>query len=94
MRNAKAASRITAVVRPALVPSRILRPHRLKQNGVPMKIQKLLLTACEASDVHNLGDFDTHALKRWPMSNGRDNQFSVVLETYEAAIKKVINAWR
>jgi len=28
------------------------------------------------------------------MSDGRDNQFAVILETYEAAIKKVIDTRR
>ena len=57
-----------------------------------MKLQKLLLTACEGPDVHNHFCFDTPALQRWLVSDRRHDQLAAVLEADESSIKKMIDA--
>ena len=43
-----------------------------KKNGVSVKIEKHLLPACKATNVHSFACFDAHSLKGRVMGNGRD----------------------
>ena len=67
---------------------------RLKQHGVPVKVQELLLAAGESSHIDDFAGLDAHSLERWPVSDRRDYELSVVLEAYEAAVEEMINAGR
>jgi hypothetical protein len=69
-----------------------LSANSLKQDGVPVKVQKLLLAAGEPSHINNLCGVDAHSLERGTMSDRRDYELSVVLEADEPAIEEMINA--
>ena len=69
-----------------------LPADRLKQNGVPVKIEELLLAASEASHVYSPCEIDAHSSERRTMRDRRDDKATVVLETEEPAIEEVIDA--
>jgi hypothetical protein len=71
-----------------------LRLYSSKQHVVSVEIQKLLLAACERTNIDVSGRINPHALERQTMRNRRNNQPPVVFKPYEAAIEQVINAWR
>jgi hypothetical protein len=70
----------------------MLSANSLKQNGVPVKVQELLLSAGEPSHINNLCGVYAHSLERETMSDRRD--YELVLESNEPAIEEMINAWR
>lgn len=72
----------------------VLRVDRLKQHSAPMKIEELLLTASEPSDIDDLGRVDAHSLEGGTVSNRGDNELTVVLEADKSPIKEMINARR
>jgi hypothetical protein len=59
-----------------------------------MEVQEVLLAAGEAPDVDDPLGFDAHAMQRRTMSDGGDDQRSIVLETDEPTIEQVIDARR
>ena len=58
-----------------------------KQHVVSVKIEKLLLAACEPANIDRRSRIDSHALKRRMMRNRRNDQPPVVFKPYEAAIE-------
>src|ERR1700736_911720 len=73
---------------------RSLRPNRFKQHVVSMEIEKLLLTACEHTNIDGRGRIDPHALKRGVMRNRRNNQPPVVFKANKTAVEQMIDARR
>jgi hypothetical protein len=70
----------------------MLSANSLKQDGVPVKVQELLLPAGEPSHINNPRGVDVHTLERGTVSDRRDYELSGVLETNEPAIEAMINA--
>ena len=58
-----------------------------------MEIKELLLTTGEPPDIHGACGVDAHSFEGGAMGDGRNYEPTVVLETNEAAIEKMINAW-
>ena len=71
-----------------------LTTERLKQYGVPVKVQELLLAAGEPAHIDGLCGVDAHSLKGGTMRNRRDDEPAVVFEANEAAIEEMIDARR
>src|SRR5688572_6781716 len=67
---------------------------RLKQDGVSVKVEELFLAAGEPTSVNSPRSVDAHLLERRMMSDGRDDEPSVVFEANEPAIEEVINTGR
>src|SRR6266404_7305259 len=67
---------------------------RADGDGIPVKIEELLLTAGEPAHVNNLPYVDSHALKGWAVGNRRNDEGSVVFEANEPSIEQMINARR
>jgi hypothetical protein len=65
----------------------------LEQDGVPVKVQELLLAACEPTNIDALGSFDSHSTEGGQVGDRRDYEFAVIFEANEPPIKKMIDAW-
>jgi hypothetical protein len=78
----------------AMIQGAALRADRLKQDGIPVKIEELFLAAGEATYVDNLVGIDAHSLERRMVGDRRDYEVSVVFEANEPAIEEMINARR
>jgi hypothetical protein len=57
-----------------------------------VEIEELLLTTGKPPDIHDASGVDAHSLEGRAMGYGGNYEPSVVLETHEAAIEKMINA--
>jgi hypothetical protein len=64
---------------------------RLQKNRLSMVIEELLLSLREGSNVHDSVRFHSHAIQRWSMGNGRNDQYTGIFEADEPTIKKVVN---
>lgn len=67
--------------------------NRLQKNCGSVEVEKLFLTFRKATDVKSARRIDAHALKRWTVSYGRNDERSIVLEANKSPIEEVINAW-
>lgn len=66
-----------------------LGADRLKQYGVPMKIEELLLAAGEPTDIDDVGRVDAHSLEGGTVSDGGNYEPPAVLEANEARSKRL-----
>lgn len=73
---------------------RSLTAVRLKQHAVPVKIQELPLPAGKAANVDSACHINAHPLQRRTVSDRRDDELAIVLETNEPAIEEMIDRGR
>ena len=57
-----------------------------------MEIEELFLTTGKPPDIHDACGVDAHSLEGGVMGDRGDYKHTVVLETNEAAVEKMINA--
>ena len=67
---------------------------RLKQNGIPVKIEECPLPARKGTHVHRSGRIDPHPLQGRAMGHRRNDEPPAILEADKSTVKEVVDTGR